>query len=51
MHGLLEDGYAHAELMLRPLPYPEDHPPLQKLKTLGISAEKLGGRLQRRRWP
>ncbi|NRD47062.1 GMC family oxidoreductase N-terminal domain-containing protein [Corallococcus exiguus] len=47
VHGLLEDGFAHAELMLRPLPYPEDHPPLQKLKTFGISAEKLGGRLMR----
>ncbi|RJS23029.1 GMC family oxidoreductase [Corallococcus sp. H22C18031201] len=45
--GLLEDGFHHAEQMLRPTPYPHDAPALPKLRTLARSAEHLGGRLVR----
>ncbi|MFP2959009.1 GMC family oxidoreductase N-terminal domain-containing protein [Myxococcus sp. 1LA] len=45
--GLLEDGFAWAEHMLRPLPYPESKPPLATLDALARSAEKLGGTFRR----
>ncbi|QQR45900.1 GMC family oxidoreductase [Myxococcus xanthus] len=45
--GLLEDGFAWAEHMLRPLPYPESAPPLATLSALAKSAEKLGGTFRR----
>lgn len=45
--GLLEDGFAWAEHMLRPLPYPEDAPPLATLHALERAAKKLGGTFRR----
>ncbi len=40
--GLLSDGFAHAERMLCPNPYPEGHPKLLKLEALRRSAEYMG---------
>jgi cholesterol oxidase len=45
--GLLEDGFAWAEHMLRPTPYPESAPPLTTLKALEQAARKLGGTFRR----
>ncbi|MFP2932828.1 GMC family oxidoreductase N-terminal domain-containing protein [Pyxidicoccus sp. 3LG] len=45
--GLLEDGFAWAEHMLRPTPYPESAPPLATLKALEKAAAKLGGTFRR----
>ena len=43
----LEDGYRHAEDMLKPLPYPADFPPLSKLQALEKSAATLGAQFYR----
>ncbi|MBZ4421149.1 GMC oxidoreductase [Myxococcus sp. RHSTA-1-4] len=45
--GLLEDGFAWAEHMLRPIPYPESAPPLATLKALEQAARKMGGTFRR----
>jgi len=45
--GLLEDGFAWAEHMLRPLPYPQSAPPLATLQALEHAAKKLGGTFRR----
>jgi cholesterol oxidase len=37
--GLLEQGFEHAERMLKPTPYPDDFPPLPKLDALEKSAK------------
>ena len=36
-------GYARAEAMLRPVPYPATSPPLAKLEALEATAEAIGG--------
>lgn len=38
----LARGYAHAEAMLKPTPYPETAPPLAKLSALATAAAALG---------
>lgn len=38
----LEAGYARAEAMLRPTPYPASQPPLKKYEALERSAKRLG---------
>ncbi|MBK8256842.1 MAG: GMC family oxidoreductase [Polyangiaceae bacterium] len=38
----LDEGYARAEAMLRPQPYPESRPPLPKMEAHAISAKALG---------
>ena len=40
--SLVEEGYARAEEMLRPTPYPEDQPELAKLRAHQASAEAMG---------
>ena len=40
-HGV-NDGYHHAEEMLKPTPYPADFPPLLKLQALEKSARAMG---------
>lgn len=47
VEGLLEDGFAWAEHMLRPMPYPESAPPLATLNALERAAKKLGGTFRR----
>jgi cholesterol oxidase len=39
--GRLEEGFRHAEEMLKPLPYPEENPELPKLDALRESGEAL----------
>jgi cholesterol oxidase len=41
VHGALAEGYARAEAMLQPQPYPEDAAPLPKLQALAASAEAM----------
>ena len=43
----LEEGYAHAEEMLKPTPYPQDSPELPKLLALEESAKHLGQKFYR----
>src|SRR5262249_39987983 len=38
---LLEEGYQHAEAMLKPTPYPKEFPPLAKMQALEKSADAL----------
>jgi cholesterol oxidase len=38
----MEEGYSRAEEMLKPRPYPEDFPPLRKLRALEKSSISLG---------
>jgi cholesterol oxidase len=47
LETLLADGFARAEEMLRPMPYPADGEPLLKLTALERSAEALGTDLSR----
>ncbi|QSQ19693.1 GMC family oxidoreductase [Pyxidicoccus parkwayensis] len=47
VEGLLEDGFAWAEHMLRPMPYPESSPPLATLNALERAAKKMGGTFRR----
>jgi cholesterol oxidase len=42
VRGRLDAGFARAEEMLRPQPYPEDAPPLAKLAALQRSARAMG---------
>ncbi len=44
---LLEEGYRRAEEMLKPIAYPQQFPPLQKLKALEKSAEYLNEKFYR----
>ena len=44
---LLKEGFRRAEEMLKPTPYPEDFPPLPKLKALEMSAEFLNQKFYR----
>ncbi len=44
---VLEQGYMHAEEMLKPTPYPEDFPVLSKMQALKKSAEALGEKFYR----
>src|SRR5687767_14831435 len=44
---LLKEGFRRAEEMLKPTPYPEDFPPLPKLKALEKSAEFLNKKFYR----
>lgn len=44
---LMEDGYKHAEEMLKPTPYPENFPPLDKMQALQKSAAVLGKQFYR----
>ncbi len=41
------DGYRHAEEVLRPTPYPDDFPPLPKLRALETSARAIGQEFDR----
>ena len=41
VHTLLADGYGRAKEMLKPTPYPENHPALKKLAALEKSAKYL----------
>lgn len=43
----MEDGYRHAEEMLKPTPYPNDFPPLAKMQALETSAAALGEKFYR----
>ncbi|MGD2049472.1 MAG: GMC family oxidoreductase N-terminal domain-containing protein, partial [Chloroflexota bacterium] len=45
--NLLEDGYQHAEAMLKPVPYPQDFPNLAKAESLEFSAGALGANCYR----
>lgn len=45
--SLLNQGYQHAEAMLRPVPYPADAPVLKKLVALERSAAHLGETFRR----
>lgn len=45
--GLLKQGYEWAKEMLRPTPYPEDFPELQKLAALEQSAQAMGEKVYR----
>jgi cholesterol oxidase len=44
---LLEEGYRRAEEMLKPIPYPNDFPALQKLQALEKSAASLNEKFYR----
>ena len=44
---LVEDGYRHAEQMLKPTPYPDDFPPLLKLEALKKSADRMNQKFYR----
>ena len=45
--GGLKDGYDRASAMLRPAPYPQGFPPLEKLAALQAGADELGERFYR----
>jgi cholesterol oxidase len=47
LDGGVAQGYARAEAMLTPSPYPESAPPLPKLVALEASAAALGGKFSR----
>ena len=47
VHRALAEGYARAEAMLQPQPYPENGEPLPKLQALAASAEAMGARFYR----
>jgi cholesterol oxidase len=44
---LVADGLRHAEAMLKPMPYPDNFPPLHKLQALEKSAHYLQGKFYR----
>jgi len=45
--GLLAESYRRAEAMLRPVPYPDDQPPLLKLQAMGKAAAAMKERFYR----
>jgi len=45
--GLVKDGFQRAREMLKPIPYPEDYPTLQKLQALETSSQTLPGKFYR----
>lgn len=45
--GGLKDGYERASAMLRPAPYPQGFPPLEKLAALQAAGDHLGERFYR----
>ncbi|MGH9470363.1 MAG: NAD-binding protein, partial [Terriglobia bacterium] len=48
LSGSVEEGYGHAEEMLKPAPYPSNgFPALPKLEALRLSAESMGAKFYR----